>query len=525
MPLTKHRKSITVLTEDMANSWYGGLYGSPEGDTLDPEHPLNAGHIHDGQHLDGHAQKINLSEHVTGQLSGDNIEDNSITESKLSFTVASGYRQIFADETERLNDPTVYTSGDLYSKALQVDTVTEYILTDISPTTWSLLGGGGTVVAETLKVLGMSNAYPLDGSNGQPLAITFAAAPTDILIKQFNVSVLKNVSDAPTILDYDLGGSLVYLTNLTINGSPIDTAGIGLLNVYSDFAQSPLDINIPLDEGDVLGFDLYFNAGALANISALYVNQPVILPSRNYFIGDAAPTVIPAPSVAATMTLTVNSAPTDPSDGITFQQRFNTTLDLGGTVISLDPAGGPRNSGSNDYDNTLGTPSLIAANIAAAINDSANTFDTAIGITAVAVGPVVTITAISAGPGGNQIIVDNDVPEITPSGTHLSGGLIGATATITFPAAPADGFITDIYFQMISGESYYNPFATLKTLKINGGADLLNSQISIEQLFPQYNDRSLGINIPIETGDIISMEVASSYIGAVAIPMVIVSYP
>lgn len=79
MPLTKHRTLITIITEDFTNSLYGGLFNSSEGNDLDPENPLVAGHVHDGQHLDGHAQKINLEDHVTGQLANDYIADNAIT--------------------------------------------------------------------------------------------------------------------------------------------------------------------------------------------------------------------------------------------------------------------------------------------------------------------------------------------------------------------------------------------------------------------------------------------------------------
>lgn len=42
--------------------------------------------------------------------------------------------------------------------------------------------------------------------------------------------------------------------------------------------------------------------------------------------------------------------------------------------VALTPAGGPRTPGSNDYDDTLGTTELIAADIWAAINDPLNAF-------------------------------------------------------------------------------------------------------------------------------------------------------
>lgn len=69
MSLTRYKSGITILTEDLANSWYGGLFGTTEGNLLDPDDPLVAGHVHDGARNNGHAQKINLSSHVTGILS------------------------------------------------------------------------------------------------------------------------------------------------------------------------------------------------------------------------------------------------------------------------------------------------------------------------------------------------------------------------------------------------------------------------------------------------------------------------
>lgn len=83
MPLTNNKSGITILTADVANSWYGGLYDQEEAEELDVDDPLVAGHVHDGQHLDGHAQKINLTSHTVGQLDGERILDGSITLDKF----------------------------------------------------------------------------------------------------------------------------------------------------------------------------------------------------------------------------------------------------------------------------------------------------------------------------------------------------------------------------------------------------------------------------------------------------------
>lgn len=76
--LTKYVPSETIVTAETANTWYGGLHGTPEGATYEEGDPQVAGHIHDGKHQDGHAQKINLEEHVTGKLANGNIATGAI---------------------------------------------------------------------------------------------------------------------------------------------------------------------------------------------------------------------------------------------------------------------------------------------------------------------------------------------------------------------------------------------------------------------------------------------------------------
>jgi hypothetical protein len=77
--LTKYESATTVVTAAAMNKIYGGLYGTAEGDTLAVTDPLVAGHIHDGQHIDGHAQKVDLVDHVTGQLRNSNLADEAVT--------------------------------------------------------------------------------------------------------------------------------------------------------------------------------------------------------------------------------------------------------------------------------------------------------------------------------------------------------------------------------------------------------------------------------------------------------------
>lgn len=88
--LTKYKSAVTIITADAANAWYGGLYGSGEAVGLAADDPRVIGHIHDGQHIDGHAGKIDLVDHVSNQLRNVNLADGAVTARNVrSFTSQS----------------------------------------------------------------------------------------------------------------------------------------------------------------------------------------------------------------------------------------------------------------------------------------------------------------------------------------------------------------------------------------------------------------------------------------------------
>jgi len=76
--LTKYTSGSTIVTADVANSWFGGLYGSYEGSLLDADDPRLTGHVHDGEPYDGHAGKIDLVTHVKSKLQHQNLADNAV---------------------------------------------------------------------------------------------------------------------------------------------------------------------------------------------------------------------------------------------------------------------------------------------------------------------------------------------------------------------------------------------------------------------------------------------------------------
>jgi len=111
------------------------------------------------------------------------------------------------------------------------------------------------------------------------------------------------------------------------------------------------------------------------------------------------------------------------------------TLNVGG--VNLVPAGGARTSGANNYNNTLGTLNAIAAEIAAALNDVANGFDTI--VVAVPVGAQVNLTAVAIGAAGNAVGTSSNNGTVTAATATLTGGIDAVDNTATNIAAAIDG--------------------------------------------------------------------------------------
>lgn len=129
-------------------------------------------------------------------------------------------------------------------------------------------------------------------------------------------------------------------------------------------------------------------------------------------------TVSGTPTVVATATgtLTVTSAPLTAGDTITI------------SGVTLTGVAAVRTPGSNDFRSNLATVDLLAAEIAAAINDQNNDFEDY--VTASASGAVVTLTAADEGEDGNDVTLATSTGDITLSGATLSGGADADTITI-----------------------------------------------------------------------------------------------
>jgi len=156
--------------------------------------------------------------------------------------------------------------------------------------------------------------------------------------------------------------------------------------------------------------------GNFAAAAKLYVGDFVVTSGEDYVVAAA---------VQATGSVAVIATPSV------------ATITIGGTPLTA--TAGARTPGANDYDGTLGTPALIAADIRAAINDALNSF-AAIVTAAAPVGASVTLTAVPVGAAGNAItLASSDLGDVTVSGLTLINGVNAANGTAVNLAAAIEG--------------------------------------------------------------------------------------
>lgn len=161
-------------------------------------------------------------------------------------------------------------------------------------------------------------------------------------------------------------------------------------------------------------------------------------------------------SVFATATVTATVGPVTAGDTIT----------INGSVLTGVAAA--RTSGSNNFDTRGGTVTLVAAEVAAAINDTANSFSSI--VTAESALGVVTLKAVIAGTVGNALtLATSSAGRFTVSGATFSGGAStepeaeGARMTIPSPA-PVDGMYVGATRTPYQGDPYMTRAGTSRTV-------------------------------------------------------------
>lgn len=155
----------------------------------------------------------------------------------------------------------------------------------------------------------------------------------------------------------------------------------------------------------------------------------------------------------ASGTVTIDAVPLAVGDMIT----------IGGT--SLTGVIGSRTPGSNDFSVASMDPTVVAAEIADAINDPANSFSTL--VSASSAGPVATIEAVTAGAGGNAITLAASVTlpgAVTLSGATLAGG--GAAGSLV---ASGEAVLDNCWLQATDAAGFVLHADTVNNVRVQGG--------------------------------------------------------
>ncbi len=490
MAKTKFINAETKISASFLNKVFGGLSTS---DGIDADDPLVKGHIHDGIDDDGHVGKISLVDHVEGELQSANLADAAVTTAKI--------------------EDSAITTAKIVDNAISTVKIEDEAVTLAKLDPSIDFGGGPTDLNPVTKLMGMSNSFPVqigvDGSGNiavTPTTIIFPAASEDMLIKKIVTNVVRSINGGDEILSID---TIVFLSEIRVNGTPIDSGVSGLMSVYGFGKFNPIDLNLPLVAGDLLEIDVNGNGGDLAGFAVTWEPLPATLPTGvNTFLGvDGLFAFIPvgAGAVAATGSFTVDSVP-HVSDSITL-------TDFVSNNVSLQGSNGPRTSGSNDYDNTIATTTDdMAIEMAAAINDPSNDFDN---VTAVAVGSDVNLTYAVPGFSGNYSRLINNITEVTIASDYFTGGTTGGTTTVTYDAVPADGTVRNIAVYSIIEEISdvgFEYFLAIEALRINGGTNLLEEKVPCGIFGARSSRYSPNLDIPVTTGDVITVEITNGAI-------------
>ena len=133
----------------------------------------------------------------------------------------SPYRQIFANAAARTGDTATYTSDDLFKSAYQVSTSEDYVLTSISPTTWTIVtvsGGGGENLEATLAIGNtMSDDIAFVLGDNNEVSITHLSALDFLSIG--GLTAVSAVGTAPSTSGVNIQSRPRTLTDAS--GSPV----------------------------------------------------------------------------------------------------------------------------------------------------------------------------------------------------------------------------------------------------------------------------------------------------------------
>lgn len=247
--LTKFESTKTIVTADFANSLYGGLFGTTEGDLLSSDDPKVYGHIHDGVRADGHASKIDLVDHVSNQLRNINLADQAVTKRNVArfknqdsaipvSEVIDGETYYYLDIAAEANTASNVGDGsqifkekvdeDLRFRTLTAGTGINLSdsLNEISITNDGVLGASNLGAGEGLFTSVLANNVQLKTLTAGP-NISLSSTATEIQIESAGGGAFTNdTSGATNLVRQDVSGVGNYASDDFVFGSPsLDDTG------------------------------------------------------------------------------------------------------------------------------------------------------------------------------------------------------------------------------------------------------------------------------------------------------------
>jgi hypothetical protein len=451
---TKFITTKTIVKADFANKIFGGLKGSDEAAFLDPSDPLVAGHIHDGENLDGHAGKVDLEDHVTGELDGDRLQDGTVTEDKLAFSVSEGG-----------SSPVSFLGQDEL---------------------FGIIPGGG---------------FPVAGIK----TFSFGPVSQDILLKRL---VFTHISDM--LLDLSIG---MYISSITVGGGSNLLTGLIPMAMFTHdrgtrLTVPELNIPVPLGETVEVVVENLTSAGAAGFLAWTFCPNTNGETQSREILGMDSIAVLSA-ATRPTASITVNAVPplTLPIS-IEFESIFSDD------TITLTGVSGARSIGGNDFSvDGPGTTAAMASEIRDALIDSINDpinegFVKDSGTTTVlgstvswfpdAGGTVAefanTVSAIEAVPG--ELTVSN------------YSGATNAFDTVTLSSPTRDLELNNMFLSIVFGDENldFQRTAIIDEIRING-VNILNGKINAS--FLGLEDQLIVPNLGeiVGPGDIIEVDI------------------
>mgnify|MGYP003337624688 CR=1 FL=1 len=285
--ITTFESGQTVVTANFMNS----LYSSENGETASGDTAY--GHVHDGLRLDGHAQKVNLGDHVDGFLDPEKIDGNIVSKIYLE---QDGSGQLSGDSLIEPDGPvgsinfiasdgiTIEADSDTRTITFKTtDQVVEYHLSGVTEGGFSAVRLSSTLGNEDVFIKNGANVSVSTNLSGE-IIIASDNTTYSISAESANDGALLRLtgSDAFT---YDVkfqSGNNISISRIdqnTINiSAPIDFDNISPLTTKGDLLTRNTLNNIRVPVG-TLNQILAAKPASPAGIS--WVNLLTLFPSGN----------------------------------------------------------------------------------------------------------------------------------------------------------------------------------------------------------------------------------------------------